>query len=238
MSVHKRLTTPHNPSEAVIEGTRELLARDRVAIGDVSDVVHGTTLVTNAVIERRGAVTGVLATAGFSDILDMGFERRYDLFDLRVTYATPLVPRRLRLEVPERVRFDGSVELALDEAAVRGAAKRFQELDVAAVAVCFLHSYANPAHELRAARFCEAVQLFVSVRLMFQHGSSSVGPRLVDAFTDRCSTAISTGWREDLPTRASAAASTSCPRAEVRSPPTRRGASRCVRWSPAPPPAP
>ena len=93
----------------------------------------------------------MLATAGFSDILDMGFERRYDLFDLRVKYPPPLVPRRLRLEVAERVRFDGSVETPLDEAAVRAAAKRFQELGVAAVAVCFLHAYANPAHEVRAA---------------------------------------------------------------------------------------
>jgi N-methylhydantoinase A len=164
MSVHKRLTTPHDPSQAVTEGIAALLQHDGVAIGDVTEIVHGTTLVTNAVIERRGAVTGMLATRGFSDILDMGFERRYDLFDLRVTYAMPLVPRRLRLEVPERVRFDGSVELALDEAAVRGAAKRFQELGVAAVAVCFLHSYANPTHELRAAEILrEAVPgLFVS----------------------------------------------------------------------------
>jgi N-methylhydantoinase A len=164
MSVHKRLTTPHDPSQAVTEGIAALLKADSVAIGDVTEIVHGTTLVTNAVIERSGAVTGMLATAGFSDILDMGFERRYDLFDLRVTYATPLVPRRLRLEVPERVRFDGSVELALDEAAVRIAAKRFQELDVAAVAVCFLHSYANPSHELRATQILReaAPGLFVS----------------------------------------------------------------------------
>ncbi|MGE0853691.1 MAG: hydantoinase/oxoprolinase family protein [Hyphomicrobiaceae bacterium] len=164
MSVHKRLTTPHDPSEAVTEGVDAMLERDGVAIADLTDVVHGTTLVTNAVIERRGAVTGMLATAGFSDILDMGFERRYDLFDLRVKYPPPLVPRRLRLEVPERVRFDGSIETPLDEAAVRAAAKRFRELGVTAVAVCFLHAYANPAHETRAARIlCEtAPELFVS----------------------------------------------------------------------------
>jgi N-methylhydantoinase A len=173
MSVHKRLTTPHDPSQAVTEGIAALLKTDGVAIGDVTEIVHGTTLVTNAVIERRGAVTGMLATAGFSDILDMGFERRYDLFDLRVTYATPLVPRRLRLEVPERVRFDGSVELALDEAAVRGAAKRFQELDVAAVAVCFLHSYANPAHEQRAAEI-----LRESVPGLFVSASADVFPNM------------------------------------------------------------
>ena len=106
----------------------------------------------------------MLATAGFSDILDMGFERRYDLFDLRVKYPPPLVPRRLRLEVAERVRFDGSVETPLDEAAVQAAAQRFQELGVAAVAVCFLHAYANPAHEARAAQILReaAPELFVS----------------------------------------------------------------------------
>ena len=164
MSVHKRLTTPHDPSEAVTEGIDALLARDGVAIAEVSDVVHGTTLVTNAVIERRGAVTGMLATAGFSDILDMGFERRYDLFDLRVKYPPPLVPRRLRLEVAERMRFDGSIEIPLDEAAVGSAARQFRELGVAAVAVCFLHSYANPAHEARAAQILReaAPDLFVS----------------------------------------------------------------------------
>jgi N-methylhydantoinase A len=162
--VHKCLTTPHDPSEAVTEGVKALLTREKVGIDDVSDIVHGTTLVTNAVIERRGAVTGMLATAGFSDILDTGFERRYDLFDLRIKYPPPLVPRRLRIEVDERIRFDGSIECPLDEAAVRAAARRFEELGVTAVAVCFLHSYANPAHEARAAHIIREVapQLFVS----------------------------------------------------------------------------
>jgi N-methylhydantoinase A len=164
MAVHKLLTTPHDPSQAVTDGVKALLARERVGIADVSDIVHGTTLVTNAVIERKGAVTGMLATAGFSDILDMGFERRYDLFDLRIKYPPPLVPRRLRIEVDERVRFDGSVERALDEVAVRAAARRFLELGVPAVAVCFLHSYANTTHEARAAQILReaAPNLFVS----------------------------------------------------------------------------
>jgi N-methylhydantoinase A len=106
----------------------------------------------------------MLATAGFSDILDMGFERRYDLFDLRVKYPPPLVPRRLRLEVKERVRFDGSVETPLDEDAVRAAARQFKELGVGAVAVCFLHAYANPSHEARAADILReaAPDIFVS----------------------------------------------------------------------------
>jgi N-methylhydantoinase A len=164
ISVHKRLTTPDDPSLAVIEGIKVLLETEGVAIADVTDIVHGTTLVTNALIERRGAVTGMLATAGFGDILDMGFERRYDLFDLRIQYAAPLVPRRLRLEVAERIRFDGSIEQPLDEAGVRAAGRQFQEIGVAAVAICFLHSYANPAHEVRAAQILRetAPSLFIS----------------------------------------------------------------------------
>jgi N-methylhydantoinase A len=151
IAIHKRLTTPQDPSMAVLAGVAEMARDNGIAIGDVADIVHGTTLVTNAVIERRGAVTGMLVTNGFGDIMDMGLERRYDLFDLRIKYPTPLVPRRLRIEVDERVRYDGSVERALNEAGVVAAAKRFRELDVKAVAVCFLHAYANAAHECRAA---------------------------------------------------------------------------------------
>jgi N-methylhydantoinase A len=152
MAIHKRLTTPHDPSEAVLAGVAALVAENGIDIGAIGDIVHGTTLVTNAVIERRGAVTGMLVTAGFGDIMDMGLERRYDLFDLRIKYPPPLVPRRLRIEVDERVRYDGSVERPLDEAGVRAAALKFRELGVEAVAVCFLHAYANPAHEERAAQ--------------------------------------------------------------------------------------
>ncbi len=156
MAIHKRLTTPHDPSEAVLRGVDTLVQENGIRIDDVEDVVHGTTLVTNAVIERHGAVTGMLVTSGFGDIMDMGFERRYDLFDLRIKYPAPLVPRRLRIEVNERVRHDGSVERPLDETAVASAAAQFQKLGVEAVAVCFLHAYANPAHEQRAADILRA----------------------------------------------------------------------------------
>ena len=158
MAIHKRLTTPKDPSEAVLQGVAALIAESGVAIADAGDIVHGTTLVTNAVIERHGAVTGMLATAGFADIMDMGFERRYDLFDLRIKYPPPLVSRRNRIEVAERIRHDSSVAVPLDEDAVRAAARRFRELDVAAVAVCFLHAYANPAHERRAAEILKATE--------------------------------------------------------------------------------
>ena len=128
MAIHKRLTTPADPAEAVLRGIETLIHQNGIGIEDVEDVVHGTTLVTNAVIERRGAVTGMLVTAGFGDIMDMGFERRYDLFDLRIKYPPPLVPRRHRIEVAERVRFDGSVERQLDEVAVEAAATRFKKM--------------------------------------------------------------------------------------------------------------
>ncbi|HUS97019.1 MAG TPA: hydantoinase/oxoprolinase family protein [Hyphomicrobiaceae bacterium] len=164
IAIHKQLTTPADPSRAVIEGVATLAGRNNIEVSAISEIVHGTTLVTNSVIERHGARTGMLGTAGFTDIMDMGFERRYDLFDLRITYPPPLVPRSRRLEVAERVRFDGSVETPLAEAGVRAAAKRFAEQNVEAVAVCFLHSYANAAHEQRAAEIlrAEAPGLFVS----------------------------------------------------------------------------
>jgi len=148
MAVHKLLTTPADPSRAVLDGVAQILERNGVAIADVAAISHGTTLVTNAVIERKGAVTGMLVTAGFRDILDMGLEQRYDLFDLRLTFPEPLVPRRLRREVVERVRYDGEVMTALDlDGAREAVAELVESAGIEALAVCFLHSYANPAHE-------------------------------------------------------------------------------------------
>ena len=148
VSIHKRLTTPQDPARAVIEGVQSLLADAAVSVADVAAVVHGTTLVTNAVIERCGAKTGMLVTAGFGDLLDMGLETRYDLFDLRLAFPAPLVPRALRREVNERVRHDGSVERPLDGArALDAAAELIEGAGVEALAVCLLHAYANPSHE-------------------------------------------------------------------------------------------
>ncbi len=151
MFIHKQLTTPDDPSRAVLEGCADLLARKEVAFADVETIAHGTTLVTNAVIERRGAVTGMLVTEGFRDVPDT----RYDLFDLRLAYPEPLVPRQLRREVAERVKFDGSVETAPDEGAIRAAIAELVEEGIAALAICFLHSYANPAHERLAREIAE-----------------------------------------------------------------------------------
>ena len=149
VGIHKQLTTPEDPSRAVIEGTRTLLEHAEVAFADVQGVVHGTTLVTNAIIERRGAPTGMLVTKGFRDILDMRLERRYDLYDLTPSFPAPLVPRALRREIDERILFDGSVERPVD---LEGAKDSVQELvgdhGIEAVAVCFINSYLNPQHEL------------------------------------------------------------------------------------------
>ena len=207
MSVHKRLTTPHDPSEAVTEGIDALLKRDEVAIADVSDVVHGTTLVTNAVIERRGAVTGMLATAGFSDILDMGFERRYDLFDLRVKYPPPLVPRRLRLEVAERVRFDGSVETAARRsrrAGRRADASRSWASPPSPSASCMptptrRTRRAPPRSCARPRRTCSCPPRPTCSRTC---ASSSAGRRPPSTPSpSRCSTATSSDWRRAWPSQ-------------------------------------
>ncbi len=153
VSVHKQLTTPDDPSRCVLEGVERLLARRGVAITAVQGIVHGMTLVTNAVIERKGARTAMLVTRGFRDVVDIGLERRYDLFDLRLKFAAPVVPRADRLEVDERVRHDGSIECVLDPLALREQLHRFvHERGIEAVAICFLNSYANPEHERLAAR--------------------------------------------------------------------------------------
>lgn len=147
-AVHKQLTTPRNPSQAVLEGVQTLLRSQGVPISAVSALVHGTTLVTNAVIERKGARTGMLTTAGFADVLDIGKERRYDLYDLRLTFQKPLVPRNMRREVGERIRDDGKVLSGLDLRAVGTAVQSLvDEHKIESLAVCFLHSYLNPLHE-------------------------------------------------------------------------------------------
>ena len=117
--LHKRLTTPHDPSAAALQGLEELVAMEGIGLAEVGDIVHGTTLVTNAVIERKGAKVGLITTRGFRDILEMGTEQRYDIYDLFLGFPAPLVSRDLRLEVAERMDRDGNVIEALDEDGVR-----------------------------------------------------------------------------------------------------------------------
>jgi len=153
---HKQLTSPSDPSQAVIEGADALVREARRSWAEIGSVIHGTTLVTNAVIERKGVPTAMLVTSGFRDTLDIGFERRYDLFDLRIIFPAPIVPRHLRFEVPERMGPDGHCVIEPDfEAVAESLRHAVEQHGIRAVAVCFLHSYANDQHERMALRWLE-----------------------------------------------------------------------------------
>jgi len=151
LSNGKVLTTPQAPEQAVLAGIRELLDRHGIAPDQVAHVIHGTTLVANALIERRGVPTGLVTTEGFRDVVEIGTELRHDTYDLFMRVPEPLVPRSRRLGVPERILPDGTVRTPLDEAAARDAARSLAAAGVQAVAVCFLHGFRNPAHERRMA---------------------------------------------------------------------------------------
>jgi N-methylhydantoinase A len=145
----KVLTTPGAPERAVMDGVRTILAQAKVKPSDVTLVVHGTTLATNALIERKGARTALVTTAGFRDSVEMAWEHRFEQYDIYMERPEPLVSRDLRFGVPERVAADGAVLLALDEAAVAKVAAELKAAKIEAVAVCFLHSFTNEAHERR-----------------------------------------------------------------------------------------
>ncbi|EHM02258.1 hydantoinase/oxoprolinase [Acetobacteraceae bacterium AT-5844] len=163
--LHKRLTTPHDPSAAALLGLEELVAMAGIGLADVGEIIHGTTLVTNAVIERKGARLGLITTQGFRDILEMGTEQRYDIYDLFLGFPEPLVSRDLRLEVAERLDRDGNVVTPLDEAGVRAAFRTLLDAGVEAVAVCLLNAYRNAAHEQAIGRIAreEFPELAVSL---------------------------------------------------------------------------
>jgi N-methylhydantoinase A len=164
-TLEKLLTTPLDPSVAVLEGVRKLLESGRVPSTQLRSIIHGSTLVTNAVIERKGAPTGMLVTKGFRDVLDIALERRYDLYDLRLRFPDPLVSRACRKEIDERMREDGVALMAPDLADVEKAVRELvSEHKVQAVAVCFLHSFTNPQHERTVADFIrrEFPELYVS----------------------------------------------------------------------------
>ena len=140
-------STPENPAEAVIEGLRRLLRQLGRSPQDVEGLVHGTTVATNAILEKTWAKTALITTEGFRDALEIGRQDRPDLYDFFVEKPEPVVPRYLRFEVPERLDYRGRVLKPLDERAVEAIAKQLQD---ESVAVVFLFSYLNPAHERRA----------------------------------------------------------------------------------------
>jgi N-methylhydantoinase A len=153
LHVRKVSSTPDDPGRAIVTGVSQLLdeigGRD---LGEVTYFAHGTTVGTNALLTGRGARTGLLTTAGFRDLLELGRGRRPSLYDLQADKPAPLVPRDLRLEAGERVRHDGRVERALDPEQIRALARQLREQGVEAVAVCFLYSFVDPGHERTAER--------------------------------------------------------------------------------------
>jgi len=161
--VGKVLTTAKDPAHGVEDGIHALLDEAGVRSDAVRAVVHGTTLATNALIERKGAKTALLTTEGFRDALEIRREGRYDMYDLFIDPPPPLVPRHLRREVPERLLADGSILKTLDEAAARRALAELARDGVEALAICLLHAYVNPAHERRLSEIAREVSPGLSV---------------------------------------------------------------------------
>jgi len=152
----KVLTTSRAPEEGVMRGIAEALAGAGADPAHVSVVIHGTTLATNAIIERKGAKTALLVTEGFRDSVEMAYENRFEQYDINVQRPAPLVPRRLRIPVTERVSAHGEVLRPLDLHSVDAAIDRLEREQVQSVAVGFIHCYANPEHEQRVgARIAE-----------------------------------------------------------------------------------
>ena len=193
-AAHKELTTPADPAQGVVAGIRHLFGREGTRAADVTRVVHATTLFTNALIERRGAATGLITTAGFRDTLEIGHERKYELYDLHLPLPQPLVRRALRLEATERLAPDGTGEIPLDAASVLAAADALVAQGVESVAVCFLHAYANPAHEQAAARLIAARHPGLHLSL-----SSDVAPQIREY--DRTSTTVANAYVKPLAER-------------------------------------
>nr|WP_282961811.1 hydantoinase/oxoprolinase family protein [Plastoroseomonas hellenica] len=169
----KVLTTPKAPEEGVLDGVRQVLATAGIAASEVSLLIHGTTLATNALIERKGAKTALLTTEGFRDVLALANEARYDQYDLNIELPQPLVPRRWRLTVPERLDNEGRVLLPLDEAAVRAQVGFMREEGIQALAIGFLHAFVNPVHERRAAEILREAWPELPISL-----SSEVSPEM------------------------------------------------------------
>lgn len=189
--ITKLLTTSDKPEEAVVEGTRAVLTEAGLDFADIDVFVHGTTLATNAIIERKGALTALIATEGFRDVIDIADESRYDQYDIFIDKPKQLVPRERRFTVIERIDVTGQVQMPLDETGLRRACVALRAAKIDAVAIAFLHSYANPAHEIRAGEIVAQELPGVSVTL-----SSEVCPEMREY--ERTSTAIANAYVQPL----------------------------------------
>ena len=193
-STIKVLTTAAAPERGVLAGVGAILRAAGLAADDIAIVIHGTTLATNAVIERKGARTALLTTQGFRDVLAMGNESRYDQYDLNIALPQPLVPRHLRLPVPERLDNEGNVLIPLDAAAVRALAPKLRAEKVESIAVGFLHAFVNPAHEQRVREILAETLPEVPVSL-----SCEVSPEMRE--WERFSTTVANAYVQPLMAR-------------------------------------
>jgi N-methylhydantoinase A len=193
-STIKVLTTSAAPEQGVMTGVRDILQTSGVAAADIGIVIHGTTLATNAVIERKGACTALLTTEGFRDVIAMGNESRYDQYDLNIVLPEPLVPRHLRLPVPERLDNEGNVLLPLDVAAVRALVPVLQRERVESIAVGLLHAFVNPTHERRVRDILAEQLPDIPISL-----SSEVSPEMRE--WERFSTTVANAYVQPLMAR-------------------------------------
>ena len=182
----KVLTTRHAPEIGVLEGMWKAVALAGVSPAEVGLIVHGTTLATNAIIERKGAVTALVTTKGFRDVVEMAYEHRFEQYDIFMEKPKPLIARPLRFGVAERMDAKGQPRLPLDEAALPALAGTLRGLGVESIAIGFLHSYANPAHEQQAGEILASLLPGVRITL-----SADVCPELreYERFTTACANA-------------------------------------------------
>jgi len=190
----KCLTTPRDPSDAIEEGIAALSRSVPGCVARLEEVIHGTTLVINAIIERKGARTGLITTRGFRDVLEIGREIRYAAYDAFAEFPEPLVPRARRLEANERVRADGTVIEPLDEVQARETARALAALDVQSVAVCLVNAFENPAHERALKRIVAeelpGASLSISTEVLpqireYERTSTTVANAYVKPLTER-----------------------------------------------------
>ena len=194
IETYKTLTTPSAPAQAVIEGWDVLLERVGASGADVALSIHGTTLITNALIERKGGRTAMVTTQGFSDLLDTQREMRYDIYDLHSPPVTPLVPRALRTEVDERLDGFGNVVTPLAPDTLETLRAFLNEREVQAVAVCLMHAYRNPVHEQMVGTWLSEHFPQVTVAL-----SSEVAPEIREY--ERMSTTVANAYVQPLTSR-------------------------------------
>jgi N-methylhydantoinase A len=183
----KVLTTPTAPEQAVLAGTDIVLKAAGLQHRDLDLIIHGTTLATNAIIERKGARTALLVTRGFRDAIEMAYEHRFEQYDIFMDKPSPLVPRDLRLEVPERIDATGRVVEPLDEAALAALVPQLRAAGVSSVALGYLHSYANAEHERRSRDILQTLAPDLSITM-----SSEVCPEIREY--ERWSTACANAY--------------------------------------------